>query len=159
MSDLKPKRVGESATEHVQILMPGHINGVKRLFGGQLMEWIDVVAAVVARRHSNCNVTTASVDNLQFKAPAFANSTLVLKGKITHVGKTSMEIKVDTYVEDLSGEQKVINDAYLVLVALDENDVPVPVPQLILETAEEKAEWEGGIRRHNLRKQRRAEEF
>ncbi len=159
MSDLKPKKVCESMTEHVQILMPGHINGYKRLFGGQLMEWIDVVAAVVARRHSNCNVTTASVDNLQFKAPAYANSTLVLKGKITYVGNSSMEIKVDTFVEALDGTQKIINHAYLVLVALDDNDMPAKVPPLIIQSEEEKAEWEAGVKRHNLRKQRRAEDF
>lgn len=159
MSSPKPKHVRDSITEHVQILMPGHINGYKRLFGGQLMEWIDVVAAVVARRHSNCNVTTASVDNLLFKAPAYANNTLVLKGKITYVGNTSMEIKVDTFVEALNGDQRLINHAYLVLVALDENDKPTSVPALIIETEEEQAEWDAGIRRHNLRKQRRAEDF
>ena len=159
MKELKPKRVSDSMTEHVEILMPGHINGYKRLFGGQLMEWIDVVAAVVARRHSSCNVTTASIDNLQFKAPAYANNTLVLKGKITYVGTSSMEIKVDTYVEALDGTQKVINHAYLVLVALDENDNPAKVPPLLIETDEEKAEWEAGVKRHNLRKQRRAEEY
>ena len=159
MRSLSAKKVSESATEHVQILMPGHINGYKRLFGGQLMEWIDVVAAVVARRHSSCNVTTASVDNLQFKAAAYANSTLVLKGRITHVGNTSMEIRVDTFVEDLDGAQKEINTAYLVLVALDENDNPAKVPPLLIETPEEQAEWGAGVRRHNLRKQRRAEDF
>ena len=159
MNDLIPKRVSDSKTEHVEILMPGHINGYKRLFGGQLMEWIDVVAAVVARRHSNCNVTTASIDNLQFKSPAYSNNTLVLKGRITHVGNTSMEIRVDTYVEDLNGEQKQINSAYLVLVALDENDMPAKVPSLIIETDDERDEWEAGIKRHNLRKQRRAEDF
>jgi acyl-CoA hydrolase len=159
MKELIPKRVSDSQTEHVEILMPGHINGYKRLFGGKLMEWIDVVAAVVARRHSNCNVTTAAVDNLQFKAAAYTNSTLVLKGKITYAGNTSMEIRVDTFVEDLDGTQKEINTAYLVLVALDENDNPTKVPPLILETEEEKAEWEVAVKRHNLRKQRRTEEY
>jgi len=159
MRDLSPKKVSDSKTERVEILMPGHINGYKRLFGGQLMEWIDIVAAVVARRHSNCNVTTVSIDNLQFKAPAYANNTLVIKGKITHVGKTSMEIRVDTFVEDLIGEQTVINNAYLVLVALDKNDNPVNVPPLIIETPEEKAEWESGEKRRKLRKQRRQEQF
>ena len=159
METLKPKRVCESQTEHVEILMPGHINGFKRLFGGQLMEWIDIVAAVVARRHSNCNVTTACVDNLQFKAAAYANNTLVIKGKITYVGSTSMEIRVDSFVEALNGEQNVINHAYLVLVALDEHDNPAKVPPLLIETDEEKAEWEAGLKRHNLRKQRRAEDF
>lgn len=155
----EPKRVSDSKTEHVEILMPVHINGYKRLFGGKLMEWIDVVAAVVARRHSNCNVTTASVDYLQFKAPAYANSTLVLKGKITCVGKTSMEIRVDTYVESLDGSQDEINTAYLVLVAINENDKPVEVPGLIVESDEEKMEWEAGLKRRELRKQRRNEAF
>ena len=59
------KHVSDSKTEQIQILMPEHINGYKRLFGGKLVEWIDIVAAVVARRHSNKNVTTVSIDNLQ----------------------------------------------------------------------------------------------
>ena len=58
------------------------INGYSRLFGGKLMEWIDVVAGVVARRHSGREVTTAAIDNLQFKAAAHINSTVVLIGRI-----------------------------------------------------------------------------
>ncbi|MDD3174260.1 MAG: acyl-CoA thioesterase, partial [Herbinix sp.] len=131
---MEPKRVSDSLTEQVQIIMPSHSNGVNRLFGGQLVEWIDVVASVVARRHSGCNVTTAAIDNLQFKAGAFINNTLVLIGRITYVGKTSMEIRVDTYVEDLMGIRKVVNRAYLVMVALDENGLPTQIPELILET-------------------------
>ena len=68
MEDRSVKTVAQSRTEQIQILMPEHINGYQRLFGGKLMEWIDVVAGVVARRHSNSEVTTASVDNLQFKS-------------------------------------------------------------------------------------------
>ena len=52
------KRVADSRAEQIHILMPEHITGYKRLFGGRLMEWIDIVAGVVARRHSGCNVTT-----------------------------------------------------------------------------------------------------
>jgi acyl-CoA hydrolase len=153
------KKVSDSRTEQIQILMPEHINGFNRLFGGKLMEWIDVVAAVVARRHSGCNVTTASIDNLQFKAPAHVNSTIFLLGQITYVGRTSMEVRVDTFVERLNGERKMINRAYLVLVALDENDCPVEVPGITPETDEEKSEWEAGSKRSLLRKQRRREEF
>lgn len=159
MYPMEPKRVSDSLTEQVQILMPSHINGSDRLFGGQLVEWIDVVAAVVARRHSGCNVTTAAIDNLQFKAGAFINNTLVLIGRITHVGRTSMEIRVDTYVEDLAGVRKVVNRAYLVLVALDEEGNPTEVPQLILETEAEHAEWEAGIKRKELRHSRRKEGY
>ncbi len=153
------KKVSDSKTEQIQILMPEHINGFNRLFGGRLMEWIDVVAAVVARRHSGCNVTTASIDNLQFKAPAHVNDTIFITGQITYVGKTSMEVRVTTYVEKLDGMRFVINRAYLVLVAIDENDHPVKVPGILPETDEEKLEWEAGKKRSELRKQRRLEAY
>ncbi|MBE5965866.1 MAG: acyl-CoA thioesterase [Lachnospiraceae bacterium] len=156
---MEAKRVKDSITEQIQVIMPIHINGQDRLFGGQLVEWIDVVASVVARRHSGCNVTTAAIDNLQFKAGAFINNTLVLIGKITYVGKTSMEVRVDTYVEDLAGMRKVVNRAYLVLVALDKNGKPAEVPRLIVETESEKAEWEAGARRRALREERRREGY
>ena len=153
------KYVRDSYTEHVQILSQSSLNGYKRLFGGRLMEWIDVVAGVVARRHSNRNVTTVAVDNLRFEGPAYGNETIVLCGYITYTGRTSMEVRVDTFVENLNGERHMINRAYLVLVALDENDHSTPVPPLRLETDEERAEWEAGKRRSELRKQRKAEQF
>jgi acyl-CoA hydrolase len=159
MRNISSKKVSDSRTEQIQIVMPEHINGFNRLFGGKLMEWIDVVAAVVARRHSGCNVTTASIDNLQFKAAAHVNSTIFLLGQITYVGKTSMEVRVDTFVEELNGTRRMINKAYLVLVALDEADHPTQVPGIIPETDEEKTEWEAACKRCELRKQRRREEF
>lgn len=96
MISMEAKRVADSRTEQIQILMPEHINGAGRLFGGKLVEWIDVVAGVVARRHSGRNVTTAAIDNLQFKAAAYVNDTLVLVGRVTLVGRTSREVRVDT---------------------------------------------------------------
>lgn len=151
------KTVDYSRTEHVQILNQSTLNGYKRLFGGKLMEWIDIVAAVVARRHSGKNVTTAFIDSLSFEAPAYANETVVLKGYITYAGKTSMEICVKTYVESLEAELKLINTAYIVMVALDENDKPASVPPLVLNTEEEKAEWTRALRRKELREIRRKE--
>ena len=153
------KTVAESRSTQVHILMPGDLNGYGRLFGGQLMEWIDVVAAVVARRHSGCNVTTASVDHLEFQAPAQANDTVVLEGCMTCVGTTSMEVRVDTFVEELGGRRHRVNRAYLVLVALNKDQKPVPVPQLTLETEEEYAEWDAGMRRRALRKLRQRENY
>lgn len=151
-SELLPKTVEQSRTEQIQILMPSHINGYKRLFGGKLMEWIDVVAAVAARRHSNRNVTTVAVDHLEFKAPAYVNSTIVLVGQLTSVGRTSMEVRVDTFVEELNGERSLINRAYLVMVALDEEDRPTPVPPLVCETMEEKIERAAAKERAAYRK-------
>ena len=146
------KRVEDSYTEQVQVLTQGSLNGYNRLFGGQLMEWIDIVAAVVARRHSARNVTTAFIDSLDFKAAAYANDTLVLQGKIVYVGRTSMEVCVRTYVEELDGIRRLINCAYIILVALDENEKPTPVPGLILETDLEREEWKRAGERRTLRK-------
>lgn len=148
---MKEKRICDSYAEQVQILTQANLNGYSRLFGGQLMEWIDIVAAVVARRHSECNVTTAVVDMLEFKKPAYANDTIIIKGKVTYTGRTSMEVKVETFVEALSGEKTLINTAYLVMVALDDNDKPTEIPKLIIETEEEEREYKAAI----LRKERR----
>lgn len=153
------KTVADSLTTHVEILMPADLNGYSRLFGGKLMEWIDVVAAVVARRHSGCEVTTASVDSLEFQAPAYANDTIVLEGRITCVGRTSMEVRVDTFVEELGGMRHQVNRAYLVMVALDRNQKPTQVPELTLATEEDQAEWDAGMRRRELRKLRQKENY
>ncbi|HIV85703.1 MAG TPA: acyl-CoA thioesterase [Candidatus Monoglobus merdigallinarum] len=152
---VKERPVSYSYTEQVQMVTSPDLNGYGRLFGGRLMEWIDVVAGIVARRHSGCKVTTAMVDTLCFRAPAYPNDTVVLAGKVTRVGTTSMEVCVRTMVEDLNGIKRTINKAYLVLVALDDDEKPTKVPGLILETDEDRMEWELGEKRGKLREERR----
>lgn len=149
----------ESYTEMVQIVYYGLTNGIGRLFGGKLMEWIDTIGAVVARRHANSQVVTAAVDTLRFEAPVPLNSTVVLKGRITYTGHTSMEVRVTTYVEHLTGERYRVNEAYLVFVSLDETGKPHKVPPLIPVTDKEKTAFEDGKRRQALRIQRRSERY
>ena len=152
---LSPKRSADSLTHHVEIVLAGDLNGYDRLFGGRLMQWIDVVAAVVARRHAGCEVTTAAVDHLEFQAAAYVNETIYMEGRITYVGRTSMEVRVDTFVESLEGERRRVNRAYLILVALDpQTHQPTPVPPLLLETEEDFAEWEAAAVRAQARKKR-----
>ena len=91
------KTVDESRVETIHIVRPNHLNGANRLFGGILMQWIDEVAGIVAKRHSMANVTTASVDNLTFLHGAYQNDMIVIKGKMTWVGSSSME-EVPTHV-------------------------------------------------------------
>ncbi len=135
------KRVADSAASQVQILTQGHLNGYSRMFGGQLMSWMDIVAAVAARRHSGRNVTTVRVEGLEFRLPAHANDTLTLDAHVAYVGTTSMYVKVAAYIEELNGEKRLTNQAWFVMVALDEHEKPAPVPGLILETDEERLEW------------------
>ena len=139
---VKAKRVSDSFTTQVQILTQSSLNGYSRLFGGQLMSWMDIVAAVTARRHAERNVTTASVSELSFHAPAHANDTVVLTGELVYVGRTSMEIAVCAYVESLNGERELINEARFVMVALDENEKPVEVPRLIIENKSQQKKWD-----------------
>ena len=133
------KKVSDSMVEQVFQVRPEHLNGAGRLFGGQLMAWIDEVAGLVGIRHSNGDVITASVDNLKFMRGAYLKDLIVLVGRITYVGHTSMDVRVDTYIEDHRGIRRSINRAYLTLVAVDENDKPRPVPGLTLENESEQA--------------------
>ncbi len=153
------KTVAESRMEQVYQVRPEHLNGAGRLFGGKLMEWIDELAGLVGIRHARRDVITASVDNLKFIRGAYLKDLIVLIGRVTFVGRTSLEVRVDTYIESLDGIRRPINRAYLTLVAVDEEGNPVEVPGLILETESERAEWEAGIKRREMRKQRRTEGF
>ena len=140
-------------TTSVQIVLPQHCNGYKkpRLFGGQIMAWIDVVGAVAARRYTHCGVTTVSVENLNFLKPAYLNDTVVQEAQVTWTGRTSLEVRVDTYVEKLDGTRDRVNRAYLVFVALDENDEPTPVPPFTPETDAEKREFAAAQERRRIR--------
>ena len=134
-------------TSQVQIVMPPHVNGTGRLFGGQLMAWIDVTAAVEARRHTCCQVITVAVDKLLFLGPAFLDETIRLDARVTWSGRTSLEVRVDSYVEALSGAERLINRAYLVFVALDDKGKPASFPSFVPSTEEEKLEWAEGEKR------------
>ena len=153
------KTVDDSRVETVHIVRPNHLNGANRLFGGILMQWIDEVAGIVAKRHSMSNVTTASVDNLTFLHGAYQNDMVVIRGKLTWVGTTSMEVCVDTYVETLDGQRDRINNAHFMMVALDENNKPVPVPKLILQTEDEHLAWSHGEERRRIRIQRKKDKL
>lgn len=153
------KAVSESKTEQVYQVRPEHLNGAGRLFGGKLMEWIDELAGLVGIRHSQRDVVTASVDNLKFIRGAYLKDLIALVGRVTFVGKTSMEVRVDTYVESLDGTRKPINRAYLTLVAVDADGNPTEVPGLLVKTEAERAEWEAGMKRREMRMLRRTEGF
>ena len=157
--NMQGKTVDDSRVETVHIVRPNHLNGANRLFGGILMQWIDEVAGIVAKRHSMRNVTTASVDNLTFLRGAHQNEMVVIKGKMTWVGSSSMEVCVDTYVEDSYGHRERINNAHFMMVALDENDKPVKVPRLILQTEDEELAWQHGEERRRIRIQRKMDKL
>ena len=153
------KTVDDSRVETVYLIRPTHLNGANRLFGGILMQWIDEAAGIVAKRHCGGNVTTASVDNLTFLHGAYQNDMVVIKGKLTWVGKSSMEVCVDTYVENLQGERHRINNAHFMMVAIDKDDKPFTVPRLILQTDDERLAWSHGEERRRIRLKRKQDKL
>lgn len=153
------KSVEDSLTEQQYLICPAHINHYGRLFGGQLLKWIDELAGIVAIRHCGATVTTAAIDNLQFQAPAYTGDMIVLRGWITYVGRSSMEVRVDTYREALDGKREMINRAYIDMVCINCKGQPEEVPDIRIETESQRNEYEAAQRRKQMRKQRRQEGF
>ena len=153
------KKVSDSMTEQQYLVCPAHINHYGRLFGGHLLKWIDELAGIVAIRHCGGTVTTAAIDNLQFQAPAYTGDMIVLQGRVTYVGHSSMEIRVDTYREALDSSREIINRAYIDMVSINCKGQPEEVPELLLETEQQRQEYEAAKKRKQLRKQRRLEGF
>lgn len=156
---LPPKKVSDSATEQIHMIMYHHINGINRLFGGQLLSWIDEVAGITAKRHCGRDATTVAIDNLHFKSGVYLNDLLVLVGKVTYVGNTSLEVRVDSYIEASDGSRHPINRAYFVMVSMGDDGKPTPVPPLVLENEGERMEWANAEKRRELRKMRQKEGF
>jgi len=149
---MENRTVEYSKTEQVHLVQPAHLNGGNRLFGGTLLNWIDEVAAIVAMRHAGVKtVTTAAIDGLDFKAGAYLNDLIVLVGYVVYTGRTSMEVRVDTYVENTDGMRRIINRANIILVAIDENDKPTAIPQLELKNDVEREQYMQAEQRREMR--------
>lgn len=128
-----------------EMVLPSHTNSLKTVFGGVIMSWIDIAGAISAQRHSQRPVVTASIDALNFVAPAYTGWVVNLKASVNFVSKTSMEVGVRADAENpVEGLHHHIASAYLTFVALGENGKPCSVPQLILETADQKRRFEAG---------------
>lgn len=125
-------------TEMTWIVMPSQANALGTVFGGQIMAWVDVCAAVSAQRFARTSVVTASMDNLLFRAPILQGQVVVLTSQVNWAGRTSMEVGVRVEGEDpLTGQRTHTSTAYLTFVALDEQHNKVEVPELVLETPED----------------------
>jgi len=123
-----------------QIVMPMHTNGVAGvMFGGIMMQWIDVCAGVAAMRHARGGVLTASIDRLDFLSPVKVGETVILQASVNYAAKTSMEVGCRVETEDMrSGTRRYVTKAYLTFVAIDEHGRPRPIQPLELLTEEDR---------------------
>jgi acyl-CoA hydrolase len=148
----KKKFPRESFVSMTELVLPNDTNTLNNLMGGRLMHWMDIVSAISAQKHSNCMVVTASVDNISFKHPIRLGNVVTLKANVTRAFNSSMEIRIYVEAEDIPSEKKIdSNSAYFTFVAVDRAGSPVEVPELVPETQEEIALYEGALRRRQLR--------
>lgn len=150
------KPVSESIVVMTEMVLPTHTNALGSVFGGTVMSWIDICAAIAAQRHSQQKVVTASIDALHFVAPVLTGWIVNLKASVNYVSRTSMEVGVRVDAENpITGEKFHTASAYLTFVALDEKRKPVSVMPVIPESEEEKRRYEGAKIRRQLRLERK----
>ena len=147
------KTVQASRSEMAEVVLPAQTNALGKLLGGHVMHLVDIAAAMAAHRHSNSYVVTASVDYIDFRNPVNLGEIVMLKSQVNRVFRTSMEVGVEVYSENvLTGERKHTTTAYVTFVAIDEHTRrPKPVPPLILQTAEEKRRYREAALRRKMR--------
>ena len=153
MSDaVLTRKVSESQSERDEFIFPGVANGLGNLFGGMLMQWIDIVGSMAATRHARAICVTASMDHLDFVAPVHVGELLILKSSVNRAFRSSMEVGVKAMVEDLRTEKmRHVSSAYLTFVAVDMSGGRLVVPQVEPETDHQKRRYEDAGRRREMR--------
>jgi acyl-CoA hydrolase len=136
--DTKSRPVGHSVSEYSEIALPNDANPLGHLLGGRVMHLVDMAAALAATRHARRPVVTASIDYMTFLHPVHIGQLVVLRSSVNRVFRTSMEVGVKVFVEDLTtGEVRHTSSAYLTFVALDTEGRPTVIPQVVPETEDE----------------------
>ncbi len=153
MSEVVAARpVSQSQSERSEIIFPNDANAIGNLFGGRLMQFIDLVGAMAASRHARAYTVTASMDHLDFVAPVKVGDLLILKSSVNRAWRTSMEVGVKAMVEDVrAARYRQVASAYLTFVAVDAAGNRIEVPQVIAETEHQKRRFEDAGRRREMR--------
>ncbi len=126
-----------SITEMTEYVLPQHANAFGTVFGGQIMAWVDLCAAICAQRHAGRPCVTAFIDDLQFKNPAHVGEVVRLRARVTATFRTSLEIEIECRGEDsVNGRYWPCVHAFATFVALNKERVPTQVPALVLDTDE-----------------------
>jgi acyl-CoA hydrolase len=142
------KRVAESTVEMTELVLPQDTNPLGNIFGGRVMQLIDIAGGVAAMRHARRIVATVSVDRMDFKHPIKMGQIVTLKAYVVYTGRTSMEVQVDVFSEEpITGDRIHTTSAHLIYVALNQAGQPVAVPPIIPETEAEKERFEEARKR------------
>lgn len=150
------RTVKESVVIMTEMVLPTHTNSLNSVFGGVIMSWIDIAAAIAAQRHCQRPVVTASIDDLHFVKPVFKGWVVNLKASVNFTSHTSMEVGVRVDAENpITGEKFHTASAYLTFVALDANGKPTSVPPITPESQDEIRRFKAAQTRRKWRLERR----
>ena len=149
---VKKRSPQETYASSARIVMPNDTNTLGNLMGGNLLNWMDISAAISAHRCSRRICVTAAVNNVSFKKPIKLGDIVTIKAEVTRTFNSSMEVYMRVHVEDhLTGEQELCNEAMYTFVAVDQLGAPIAVPDVIPETDEERERYDGALRQRQLR--------
>lgn len=149
---LAPKTMRASRVTLAQLMQPEHANTQGNVHGGVIMKLVDEAGALACMRHAQRRVVTVAMDRMTFRQPIRIGDMVMLTAEVTYVGRTSMEVEVHVEAENpISGVRTYTNNAYLVFVALDDENRPAPVPPLVAETPDERERMEAGRARQAAR--------
>ena len=152
---LQAKPVRASFTTLSDLTYPPNANIHGTVFGGHLLQLVDKAAAVCACRHAGTACVTVAMDRVEFLVPIRVGDFVIIEAQVNYAGRTSMEIGVEVYAENLvTGNRKHTNSCLVTMVAVDKNGKPVPVPPLRLETPEEKLRFAQAEERRAIRAKR-----
>jgi acyl-CoA hydrolase len=141
-----------SRVETSQLVLPGLTNTHGTIFGGMMMQWIDIAGGITAARHAGGPVVTASMDRLHFLDPVRLGEVVIVQAQVNYAGTTSMEVGVRVFAENqTTGARRQTLRAYLTFVAVDDEGRPRPVPALHPETAVERRRFADARRRRAVR--------
>ncbi len=144
--------VRASQVEMTELVLPNDTNQLGNLLGGRLMHMMDIAMAIAAARHAGLVCVTASVDRIDFHEPIKLGQVVVLHASVNRVFRTSMEVGVKVFAEDLrSGTCIHTNSAYMTFVGLNDEGKPTPSPQVIPETDDEQRRFEQALERREKR--------
>ncbi len=146
------KPVKESQSEYSELALPNDANVLGHVLGGKVMHLVDLAGALAALRHARCPVVTASVDHMSFLHPVRIGELIMLRSSVNRVFRTSMEVGVKVWVEDLrTGERRHTSSAYLTFVAVNAKGTCEAIVPVIPETDDEKRRFEEALRRREYR--------
>ncbi len=146
------RKVRDTQAEYSEICLPNDTNMLGNMLGGHVMHLVDLCGAIAAIRHARSPVVTASVDQMTFLHPVHVGELVLLKSQVNRVFRTSMEVGVKVWVENLqTGEVKHTSSAYLTFVAVDSGGNRLVAPPVQPETEEEIRRYEDAAERRAYR--------